>query len=401
METFRDLRELIRWLGRGQTLLADMFSKRKTVAIRYDDAVETLDGNEPVLQFLIRHGVIVQNADSLELDDAYQKFFENVLDINEDINVASVEQYVKTLRLNIDSWLATDSDKRKAQFMREIRHTFRNIDLVTRKNVIDLKRNIDTTYKQEPDFKVKKLRLNDFDEKRKHIVDLIRETDKIIDQQTIFFKTAMDVDLMMTVNEVRTGLRETTHGLIAIGGQIIDYLNRIDYQSHIVRKIRQLKYMRDQQMLADSTDILERLGNINDVWMEPQSRYRTFVSLDFLRNEDSAIDILQHVRRRLSKKTIIHSRLAGRIDGNYLQAETDERHIFNHREIISSFLAQSVDLFTFVWNYPFQTPTTEEERLVLFLQLASQYDRDERFELQEDTIVVGNHTIQYPIIYPK
>lgn len=232
-------------------------------------------------------------------------------------------------------------------------------------------------------------------------MDLIRETDKIIDQQTIFFKTAMDVDLMMTVNEVRMGLRETTHGLIAIGGQIIDYLNRIDYQSRIVRKIRQLKYMRDQQMLTDSTDILKRLGNVNDVWMEPQNRYRTFVSLDFLRNEDSAIDILQHVRRRLSKKTIIHSRLAGRIDDNYLHTATDERHIFNHQELINSFLAQSVDLFTFVWNYPFQTETTEEERLVLFLQLASQYDRDERFEHQEDTIVVGSHTIQYPIIYPK
>ena len=86
METFRDLRELIRWLGRGQTLLADMFSKRKTIAIRYDDAVETLDGNEQILQYLIRHGVIIQNAESLELDDAYQTFFENVLDINEDIN---------------------------------------------------------------------------------------------------------------------------------------------------------------------------------------------------------------------------------------------------------------------------------------------------------------------------
>lgn len=401
METFRDLRELIRWLRLGQTLLADMFSKRKTIAVRYDDAVETLDGNEQTLQYLIRHGVIIQNADSLELDDAYQKFFENVLNINEDINVASVEQYVKTLKLNIDSWLATDSDKRKAQFMREIRHTFRNINRVTRKNVIDLKRNIDFTFKQEPDFKVKKLRLSDFDEKRQQIVSLIRETDKIIEQQTIFFKTAMDVDLMMTVNEVRMGLRETTHGLIAIGAQIIDYLNRIDYQSRIVRKIRQLKYMRDQQMLADSTDIVGVLENINDVWMEPQNRYRTFVSLDFLRNEDAAIDILQHVRRRLSKKTIIRSRLAGKINDNYLQAATDPQHIFNHQELINSFLAQSVDLFTFIWNYPFQTETTEEERLVLFLQLASQYDRDERFERQTETVVVGNHTIIYPIIYPK
>lgn len=401
METFRDLRELIRWLGRGQTLLADMFSKRKTIAIRYDDAVEALDGNEQILQYLIRHGVIIQNAESLELDDAYQTFFENVLDINEDINVASVEQYVKTLKLNINSWLATDSDKRKAQFMRAIRHTFRNIDLVTRKNVIDLKRNIDITFKQEPDFKVKKLRLNDFDEKRQQIVSLISETNKIIDQQTIFFKTAMDVDLMMTVNDVRMGLRETTHGLIAIGAQIIDYLNRIDYQSRIVRKIRQLKYMRDQQMLADSTDIEQVLGAVNDVWMEPRNRYRTFVSLDFLRNEDSAIDILQHVRRRLSKKTIIRSRLAGKIDDNYLHTATDVQHIFNHRELINSFLAQSADLFTFIWNYHFQTKTTAEERLVLFLQLASQYDRNERFEQQTETVAIGNRTILYPIIYPK
>ena len=382
-------------------MLADMFSKRKTIAIRYDDAVETLDGNEQILQYLIRHGVIIQNAESLELDDAYQTFFENVLDINEDINVASVEQYVKTLKLNINSWLATDSDKRKAQFMRAIRHTFRNIDLVTRKNVIDLKRNIDITFKQEPDFKVKKLRLNDFDEKRQQIVSLISETNKIIDQQTIFFKTAMDVDLMMTVNDVRMGLRETTHGLIAIGAQIIDYLNRIDYQSRIVRKIRQLKYMRDQQMLADSTDIEQVLGAVNDVWMEPRNRYRTFVSLDFLRNEDSAIDILQHVRRHLSKKTIIRSRLAGKIDDNYLHTATDVQHIFNHRELINSFLAQSADLFTFIWNYPFQTKTTAEERLVLFLQLASQYDRNERFEQQTETVAIGNRTILYPIIYPK
>lgn len=401
METFRDLRELIRWLGRGQTLLADMFSKRKTIAIRYDDAVETLDGNEQILQYLIRHGVIIQNAESLELDDAYQSFFENVLDINEDINVASVEQYVKTLKLNINSWLATDSEKRKAQFMRAIRHTFRNIDLVTRKNVIDLKRNIDITFKQEPDFKVKKLRLNDFDEKRQQIVSLISETNKIIDQQTIFFKTAMDVDLMMTVNDVRMGLRETTHGLIAIGAQIIDYLNRIDYQSRIVRKIRQLKYMRDQQMLADSTDIEQVLGAVNDVWMEPRNRYRTFVSLDFLRNEDSAIDILQHVRRHLSKKTIIRSRLAGKIDDNYLHTATDVQYMFNHRELINSFLAQSADLFTFIWNYPFHAATTEEERLVLFLQLASQYDRNERFEQQTETVAIGNRTILYPIIYPK
>ena len=229
---------------------------------------------------------------------------------------------------------------------------------------------------------------------------LITETDKIIDTQTIFFKTAMDVDLMTTIAEVRAGLRETTHGLIAIGAQIIDYLNRIDYQSRIVRKIRQLKYMRDQQMLTESSDIETLLANTNDVWMEPRPKYRTFVSLDFLRNDDASIDILEKVRSRLSKKTLIRSKLAGPIDSHYLRQTSDGRRVFNHQGLINGFLAQRADLFTYVWNYPFRTETTPEERLVLFLQLASQYDRDERFEEQTSSFNVEGHTVIVPIIFP-
>ena len=103
----------------------------------------------------------------------------------------------------------------------------------------------------------------------------------------------------------------------------------------------------------------------------------------------------------MSKKTLIRSKLAGPIDSHYLRQTSDGRRVFNHQELINGFLAQSADLFTYVWNYPFRTETTPEERLVLFLQLASQYDRDERFEQQTETLVIGGHTIQYPIIYPK
>lgn len=401
METFGNLKELIRWLDRGQALLADMFSKRKTMAIRYDDAVEVLDGKEDWLRFLISHGVIIKNADTLELDDTYQKFFENVLAINEDINVATVRQYVDSIRLNIESWLAADSDKRKAQIMREIRHTLRSIEQVTHKNVVDLKRNIDVTYKQEPDFKIKRLRLKDFDAKRSQIVTLIDETNKIMETQTVFFKTALDADLVMTVNSVRDGLRESMHGLIAIGAQIIDYLNRIDYQSKIVKKVRQLKYMRDQQMLTEGTDITAVLAARDDVWMDSRPRYRTFVSLDFLRNDDAAMDILSKVRSRLSKKTVIRSKLAGPIDERYLRQTADEQRVFNHQEMINAFLAQGTDLFMFVWNYPFKTQTTNEERLVLFLQLASQYERLERFGGSTATMTVDGRIIEYPLIFPK
>ncbi|MFW5514925.1 MAG: hypothetical protein ACOCOT_06000, partial [Prevotella sp.] len=56
--------------------LSNMFLQRKTIAVKYDDALDTLDGDENKLKHLITFGIIVQTGDSLELDDAYQRFYE-------------------------------------------------------------------------------------------------------------------------------------------------------------------------------------------------------------------------------------------------------------------------------------------------------------------------------------
>jgi hypothetical protein len=397
MATYQSIKELTRGLQQGAKLLNDMFLKRKTVAIKYDDALETLDGDENKLKHLINFGVIVQTGDFLELDDTYQRFFEEVLAVNEDINIASVQTFIGKLKLGIDSYLAAENNSRKAQFLREIRHTFKSIENATRRNVVDLKRNVDDTYKQEPNFKIKELRLKDFDEKAKQIGELIRQTEKVLEEQTIFFANATDIGMKQTLTEIRVGLKESAHGLISISAQIIDYLNRIEYQSKLVRKTHQLKYLKDQFIIEESTDVKELLSKVNDVWMEKQPKYLTKVSLDFLRNDDAALEILCNIRKRLSKKVTIKSRLAEKIDEKYLEEQQETTRMFNHQEIINGFLAQSSDLFYYVWNYQFESETDQEMRLVLFLQLASQYNDNLRYT--SDFKMMNN--VEYPIIYPR
>ncbi len=397
MATFHSIKELARGLQQGARLLNDMFLKRKTVALRYDEALETLDGDENKLRHLIDFGVVVRSGDFVELDDMYQRFFEEVLAVNEDINIASVQTYISKLKLGMDSYLASENPGRKVQFLREVRHSFKSIEKATRRNVVDLKRNVDDTYKQEPGFKIKELRLRDFDEKAKLIGELIRQTEKVIDEQAIFFANATDIGMKQTLAEVREGLHESAHGLIAITAQIIDYLNRIEYQSLLVKKVRQLKYLKDQFMIEEHTNVREVMSRTDDVWMEKQPKYMTKVSLDFLRNDDGALDILRDVRRRLSKKTMLKSRLAGRIDECYLADGRETNRAFDHREIMNAFLAQDADLFRFVWEYRFAEEIDGEARLVLFLQLASQYDEELRYTSEVQTM---NH-IEYPIIYPK
>ena len=397
MATFRSIKELTRALQQGSKLLSNMFLQRKTVAVKYDDALDTLDGDENRLKHLITYGIIVQTGDSLELDDTYQQFFEEVLAVNEDINISSVKMYIEKLNLGISTYLAAENNTRREGFLREIRHTFKSIDNATHRNVIDLKRNVDDTYKQEPNFKIKELRLKNFDEKAQLIGELIHQTEKVIEEQTIFFSSVADYGLKQTVSEVRDSLRESAHGLIAITAQIIDYLNRIEYQSQLVKRVRQLKYLRDQFMIEQATNVKGLISHTNDVWMEKQPKYITRVSLDFLRNEDSALEILENIRQRLSKKANIKSRLAEKIDAHYLEVQTETTIAFNHQEILNGFLAQSSDLFYYLWNYSFTETLDKELRLVLFLQMASQYPEQMRFTNEIQSI----DNIEYPIIYPR
>lgn len=397
MATYRSIQELTRGLQQGSKLLSNMFLQRKTVAVKYDDALDTLDGDENKLKHLIAFGVVVQTGDSLELDDVYQRFFEEVLAVNEDINISSVKMYIDKLNLGINSYLAADNNTRREGFLREIRHTFKSIDNATHRNVIDLKRNVDDTYKQEPNFKIKELRLKDFDEKARLIGELIHQTEKVFDEQTIFFSSVADYGLKQTVGEVRDGLRESEHGLIAITAQIIDYLNRIEYQSRLVKRVRQLKYLRDRFMIEQATNVKELMSQKNSVWMEKQPKYVTRVSLDFLRNEDRALEILENIRQRLTKKSNIKSRLAEKIDANYFEEQTETTMAVNHQEILNGFMAQSSDLFYYLWNYSFSETLDKEWRLVLFLQMASQYPEQMRYTNEIKSI----DNIEYPIIYPQ
>ena len=106
MATFRSIKELTRALQQGSKLLGNMFLQRKTIAVKYDDALDTLYGDENKLKHLITFGVIVQTGDSLELDDTYQRLFEEVLAVNEDINISSVKMCIDKLNLSIRSYLA-------------------------------------------------------------------------------------------------------------------------------------------------------------------------------------------------------------------------------------------------------------------------------------------------------
>lgn len=396
---FHSLEELIRALDRERKLLYALFQDRKRLSFRYNLAKELATKKDESLEFLRRFGIIHENGDFVELEDVYLKFFEEVLEVNEEINVASVKESIGSLNAAIDYYQSEKNVTRKWSYLKDVKRILRNIALTTLRNVIDLKRNIDNTYKNEPTFVVKKKKLVHLDEKRKDIAALINECEKVIDEkQATFFLMAMDVELKDTVTDVKLQLKEVYHNLLELDRQIINYLNLIEYQNRLFEKVQKLKYLRDQMLLETNTDIKAKMDARNPVWMEPRPRYTLKVSLSMLRTTDTGLKILQDVAKGKSNDRLRKGNLAEPLTKEELTEQQKVQQTVDVSEVKTAFMASGDNLFHFVMNYSgYRKQMADEEKLVLFCQIAAQYH--DELVISE---VYGQHgNIEFPFIYPK
>ena len=399
MGTFRSIDELIRALDREKVLLKEMFAKRHSLQFRYDYALGLTEYNEERIRFLLENGVIRDTGNCVEMEDVYQKFFEDVLEVNEEINVSVVGDYIGVLNENIEYYLKENNETRRYRYLKEVRRCLKTIALATVRNVLDLKRNMDNTYKNEPNYAIKKAKLKRLSDKLRNISQLITEGERVIDTgQPAFFSVAMDVQMRNVVNDVRLQLNESYHNLLEIERQIIQYLNQIDYQNRIFEKVKKLKYLKDQFRLEEATDVRAVMSAKNGVWMEPQPKYYIKLSIDNLRTSDEALQCIRQLAARLRRRSGRHvDNMAEPIADEYIKGGKQKLEMVNLREMFNAFSASGTHLFAFVMNYQYDKEQGREDRLVYFCQIASQYvDR-----LNFTGRYAEADGVEYPVIMPK
>jgi hypothetical protein len=396
LSNFRSIEELVKMLNRESKLFRDMFEKRKALAYRTDFAMEVVEYKRERIQYLIDHGVVHENGDFLEMEDAYLQFFEDVLDMNEEISVASVKEYVDSIRENIRYFLEETNDRRRFQYQGNVRKILRKIGLRTLKNVVDLKRNVDVAYKQEPNYKIKKSRLVNLDEKRKGIKTMIRECERMMEHEVVFFQMATDPVMERTCMDVRNDFTEADHSLLEIEHQIIDYINQIEQQSALLKKIRKLKYLKDQLTWREDTNVARVMEEHNPVWMENRPYNKLHLSLTDLRGREDIGEMLCKL------DGLTHSRRLSRTEAEPIAADylTDTKQTvdeINVTELWNAFRAQGSHLFAFIRDYPYKGSRSLSDHVILYCQMATNYSEDLRFTEEYETY----NNIKYALIYAK
>ncbi len=391
MNAFRDIDALLRMIAREKEILKYLFTGRKAPSLRREEALEhflSQDGRR--LDYLLEHGVIREAEGFLVLEDTYLRFFEEVLEVNEEINVASVRQHMDALSENVDLWLTAGTQVQKGRFMAEVVRILRNIGLSTQRNVIDLKRNIDSTYKNERDYALKRKRLEQLDVKREDIALLVKEAERVMGERPQgFFGDA--------AGEVKRQLTEAYHNLLELDRQIIRYLNKIEAEQKLVEKVRRVKYLKDQLVWERQTDVLFVLQTHRFAFLEKRPKYGCLPSLEAVTGSADGLAALKDAHTALRHPALKVKTVGLPLTAEDLSRQPAVRDELSTWELRSAFLGSSQDLMSFIEGYHFTAPVVPEDRLTLFCRIASEFPEDLRIgpELAESA------TYCYPLIYAR
>lgn len=393
---FRTIEELTKTLSREQRLLGEMFEKRKLMKFPLGLALDLVGSNEARLRKLLDYGVLVRSGNTVEIESDYLNFFEEVLNVNEEISVLSVQECINTLKEYIGYFLQEANANRRAGYQDSVRQLLKKTGFRTLRNVVDLKRNMDNAYKQEPNYVIKKKKLQNLDEKSHSIRAMIRECEKLMDNEHAFFIMANDPHMAKTCSDVKHDFVEAYHALMEIDRQIIVYINQIDLQNKLYKKIRKLKYLQDQLLIKTDTNLVQVLEERNPLWMESRQYSKTRLSLEMLRENDQIVQML----RRIAERNGI--RKAARTEADPLTLEELQEHVLQLKEVDpaevwNAFLASSYHLFEFILRYDYKSQRGIEDHVALFCQLVILHPD----ECKMTGKYANYQDIEYPIIYAK
>ena len=202
--------------------------------------------------------------------------------------------------------------------------------------------------------------------------------------------------MQRTCMDVRNDFTEAEHNLMEIEHQIIDYINQIDQQSEIYKKIRRLKYLKDQITWKNDTNVISVLESKNPIWMEKRHYNRIFLSLDMLRSREDVAAIIRKISQNKNIRRLSRSE-AEPLDSEFMKDDIEVIKEININEIWNAFKAQGNNLFTFIKNYPYKEERRLNDHIVLYCQIATQHSDELRFT--ESYEIFDN--IEYVLIYAK
>ena len=213
--------------------------------------------------------------------------------------------------------------------------------------------------------------------KRKDIFDLIEVCKKKLEENSLFTKREDNPEIRDIKSKLYSDFTDAIANLGEISRQITWYLRRIEIQSQFVKKIRKLKYLKDQLTWKNDTGILPVLQSASPIFLSPYSYPFIFPSLLRFESFYEAADFLRNLRVKTGETK-------EREEAPSVTPKEAKEHLFNtHQDKISliwkGFIGQKEDLLTYLKSFGKLNEISEKDIVNLYCLMVGVYASSLRF----------------------
>lgn len=397
MFAFNSIKDLISTLYKEREIIDFLFSKRKN-SVKYDNLLEFVNFEEEKLTSLIEKNILVQFGSTVDLNQDILDFLEKFTDSIEEINYEYTSGLIRILKENIQNWELEKRPNKQNEYLLKIKRNIGNVGKDVLRNVTTLRGSVEDVFATEKVFSIKKSKLQEYDNKRKNLDDLLEQIDAFFLENTweYFIKMVQDDELNQIILRLDRDIIVARQNLIDITQKILDFINRIRQDSHVFKHIQKVKLLKDQLLLAEKSNFIDVISKDNSLQFQNEIRFSTPLSLNYIQSEE-AYEILLRISYKLKKSLSIDEKSSGIIRNEFLNGKDKNHFVIDTNKLKENFLSRGGDLFDFINNYNFEKELSFEEKVTLFCKLASQFRDD--FSISDNYSKIEN--IEYALITPK
>ncbi len=375
-----NVKDLLSNLYTNRGVIELLFGQRDQITV--NELLGRGDISEEQYRKLISLDILFEYENVVSLNDAVVSMFEDFMEIGE-VTPGFINDYINELKRHIRFY----QEAREMRFLRSIKKYLKRINSTLTREIIKLQKNVDDTYKNEGNYRIKLQKLEDYREKRDTIIDFIKQTSFIVDETRVLFNITNDTELFGIVTSLKSSLIENLDFLIEIQTDITDFINKIQFQLDVYKKAQRLKEVKDHGALHFKTNFREIVQGINTLKHNGHKTPKTKIPIEFLYSDEGHV-LCKRIAEKYKITRLMVRGVADKMSVNFKDKGLEQNIKLDTEKLVERFLTQTKqNLFEYLIEYKFPKAignVTFEDRLSLFVEIAMEYQTklDFKYRLQ-------------------
>ena len=375
-----NVNDILSQLYQHRGVVEFLFANRENITV--NELLAREDISQEQFQKLKSLDLVYEYENIISLNDAVVAMFEDFMEIGE-VTPGFINDYLNELNRHIRFY----QEARETRFLRSIKKYLKRINSALTREIIKLQKNVDDTYKNESNYRIKLQKLEDYREKRDTIIDFIKKTSDVVEETRNLFSLTNDSELYGIVVSLKASLIENLDYLIEIQTDITDFINKIQFQIDVYKKAQRLKEIKDHGSLYFKSNFKEMVSGINALKHNGHKTPKTKIAIDFLYTDDGHV-LCKRIAEKYKLTRLMVRGLADKMAGNFKDKGLEQQIKLDTEKLVERFLVQTKNnLFEYLMEYKFPKAigtVTFEDRLSLFVEIAMEYQNnlDFKYRLQ-------------------